>query len=266
MLRGLKDDGAVESRRKKLHHAGTLPSVVLADITHRDTDGELIAVPTEWDTEAHGEAPRIRIHVPRKAAPGRNPGVGDRALLRTEETGERDEAIRHTGRVIKVLDRAKQRQLGIFRALPNGGGRLEPVDKKQLGRELSVPPGATADAKDGDLVTVELTRHSGRLGLQTAQVKERLGSLKSERAASFIAIHAHEIPHVFRREALAEAEAARPAASKAAARTGAKSRSSPSIRPTPRTTTTRFSPSPTPTRTTRAASSSRSRSRTSRTT
>jgi len=57
---------------------------------------------------------------------------------------------------------------------------------------------------------VELTRH-GRLGLQTAQVKERLGSLKSERAASFIAIHAHEIPHVFRREALAEAEAARPA-------------------------------------------------------
>ena len=87
-------------------------------------------------------------------------------------------------------------------ALPSGGGRLEPVDKKQLGRELTIPPGATADAKDGDLVAVELTRH-GRLGLQTAQVKERLGSLKSERAASFIAIHAHEIPHVFRRQALA---------------------------------------------------------------
>src|SRR5205085_9468467 len=113
-------------------------------------------------------------------------------------------------RVIKVLDRAKQRQLGIFRALPNGGGRLEPVDKKQLGRELSVPPGATAEAKDGDLVAVELTRQ-GRFGLPTAIVKERLGSLNSERAASFIAIHAHEIPHVFRREALAEAEAARPA-------------------------------------------------------
>src|SRR5205823_5902105 len=110
----------------------------------------------------------------------------------------------------KILDRARQRQLGIFRALPNGGGRLEPVDKKQLGRELTVPPGATADAADGDLVAVELTRH-GRLGLQTAQVKQRLGSMKSERAASFIAIHTHEIPHVFGRETLAEAEAARPA-------------------------------------------------------
>src|SRR5688500_9442620 len=210
MLRGLQDEGTVETRRKKLHHAGTLPAVVLADVTHRDADGELIAVPTEWDTEAHGEAPRIRIHVPRKARPAEIPGVGDRVLTRTEETGEEGEAIRHTGRVIKILDRAKLRQLGIFRALPNGGGRLEPVDKKQLGRELTIPPGATAEAKDGDLVAVELTRQ-GRFGLPTAQVKERLGSLKSERAASFIAIHAHEIPHVFRRETLAEAQAARPA-------------------------------------------------------
>src|SRR5215213_5269402 len=210
MLRGLQEEGTVAARRKKLHHAGTLPSVVLADITHRDKDGELIAVPTEWDTEAHGEAPHVRIRIPRKARPMEIPGVGDRALLRTEESGEEGEAIRHSGRVIKVLDRARQRQLGIFRALPNGGGRIEPVDKKMLGQELAVPPGATADAADGDLVSVDLTRH-GRFGLQTAQVKERLGSLKSERAISFIAIHAHEIPHVFRREALAEAEEARPA-------------------------------------------------------
>jgi ribonuclease R len=210
MLRGLEDEGAVERRRKKLHHAGTLPTVVLADVTERDRDGELIAVPTEWDTEEHGEAPRIRIHVPRRARPAEIPGVGDRVLTRTEETGEEGEAIRHTGRVIKVLDRAKLRQLGIFRALPNGGGRLEPVDKKQLGRELAIPHSATADAKDGDLVAVEVAGQ-GRFGLPTAHVKERLGSLKSERAASFIAIHAHEIPQVFRREALAEAEAARPA-------------------------------------------------------
>ena len=56
MLRELADEGEVEQRRKKLHHAGTLPAVVLADITERDRDGELIAVPTEWDEEAHGDA------------------------------------------------------------------------------------------------------------------------------------------------------------------------------------------------------------------
>src|SRR5262249_55945402 len=70
MLRELAADGGIARRRKKLHHAGALPAVVMADITGRDRDGELIAVPTEWDTEAHGEAPKIRLMVPRKARPG----------------------------------------------------------------------------------------------------------------------------------------------------------------------------------------------------
>ncbi|MFY9697667.1 MAG: ribonuclease R, partial [Rhodoplanes sp.] len=42
-----------------------------------------------------------------------------------------------------------------------------------------------------------------------AKVRERLGSLASERTVSLIAIHAHGIPHVFPREALHEAETAK---------------------------------------------------------
>ena len=210
LLRELGDEGRVEQRRKKLHHPGTLPAVVLADIGARDADGELIAVPTEWDEEAHGAAPKIRIHVPRRARPGEIAGIGDRALLRVEETGEDDETIRHTGRVIKIIDRARQRVLGIYRALPNGGGRLSPIDKKQLGRELAIPAGAGADAQDGDLVAVEVAPRRRGLGLPTARVTEKLGSLKSERAVSLIAINAHSIPNVFPSAATAEAEAARP--------------------------------------------------------
>ena len=40
MLRELADDGRIEGRHKKLHHAGTLPSVVLAEVTGRDRDGD----------------------------------------------------------------------------------------------------------------------------------------------------------------------------------------------------------------------------------
>jgi ribonuclease R len=207
-LRELADEGRVDKRKKKLHHPGTLPQVVLADIGTRDADGELIAVPTEWDEEAHGPPPKIRVRVPRRARPGEVAGVGDRALLRVEETGEDGEAIRHSGRVIKIVDRAKQRVLGIYRALPNGGGRLAPIDKKQLGRELAIPPGAGADAQDGDLVAVEVAPGRGRLGLTMARVTEKLGSLKSERAVSLIAINAHGIPNVFPAAALREAEAA----------------------------------------------------------
>ncbi len=245
MLRELADEGRVDAKRKKLHHPGALPSVTLADITTRDSDGELIATPTEWDEDAHGAVPAIRITTPRKPRPGEVAGVGDRGAA-ARRGNRRGRGPLH-GRVIKIIDKAKVRALGIFRALPGaGGGRLIPIDKKQLGKELSIPPGATKDAQDGDLIAVSVQPQS-RMGLPSARVEERLGSIKSERAVSLIAIHAHGIPHVFPVAAEAEAHAAGPLIFRDA-RTGAGSRSSPSIRSTPRTTTTRSMPPPIPTR------------------
>ena len=43
MLRELADEGRIERRRKKLHHPGTLPPVVLTDITARDLAGADLA-------------------------------------------------------------------------------------------------------------------------------------------------------------------------------------------------------------------------------
>jgi len=215
LLRDMADEGAVarQGRKgKKLHQPGALPATLLADITARDRDGDLIAIPDEWDEEAHGAAPRIRIHSPRKQKPTETAGLGDKVLLHIEETDE-DGGIRHRGRVIKIIDRPKHRVLGIFRANPKGGGRLEPVDKKMLGRELTIPQGAAGDAQDGDLVAVETQRVS-RFGPPNGRVVERLGSMASEKAVSLIAIHAHSIPDVFRRETLNEAEATRPATMK----------------------------------------------------
>jgi ribonuclease R len=205
LLRDLADEGEIEKRRKKLHHAGALPSTLLADITARDADGELIATPDEWD-EANGPPPAIRIAIARKARPGEAAGLGDRVLVRLAE----GDAEGLSGRIIRIIDHPKHRVLGIFRKGPHGGGRLEPVDKKMLGKELAIPPGGTAQAEDGDLVAVETAR-APRLGLPTGRVVERLGSLQSERAVSLIAIHAHGIPHVFRSDTLAAAQAARPA-------------------------------------------------------
>ncbi len=209
MLRDLADEGAIEKRRKKLHHPGALPSTILADVIARDAEGDLLATPDEWDEEAHGPAPKIRIHTRRKARPGEAAGMGDRVLLHVEETEEED-GIRHRGRVIRIIDHPKHRVLGIFRSAPHGGGRLEPVDKKMLGKEIVIPPGATSEAQDGDLIAVETSR-ARRFGPPTGRVVERLGSLRSERAVSLIAINAHGIPHVFRRETLQEAETAQPA-------------------------------------------------------
>ena len=71
-----------------------------------------------------------------------------------------------------------------------------PVDKKQAGRELAIASANSGGAQDGDLISVELIRSRG-YGLPSGKVRERLGSLKTEKAVSLIAIHAHEIPQEF---------------------------------------------------------------------
>lgn len=209
ILRELADEGVIAKQGKKLREPKALPPTIVADVTGRDSDGELIASPAEWLEEVDGPAPIIRIHVPRRPQPGTAAGIGDRALLRIEKPDSKhDKAYR--GRVIKILEKTAHRVLGIFRALPSGDGRLIPVDKKQAGRELAIASAHAAGAQDGDLVSVELIRSRG-YGLPSGKVKERLGSLKTEKAVSLIAIHAHEIPQEFPGDVIRESEAAKPA-------------------------------------------------------
>ncbi|MGY3690381.1 ribonuclease R [Bradyrhizobium sp. USDA 3240] len=208
ILRELADDGTVAKRGRKIHEPAALPPTVLADITGRDSDGELIATPAEWDSD-DGIAPKIRIETPRRPKPGTTAGVGDRALLHVEVTDENDDTP-YRGRVIKVIDHGRSRILGIFRKNPDGGGRLIPVDKKQAGRELNIAKADSGDAEDGDLISVDLIRTRG-YGLASARVKERLGSIASEKAISLIAINTHDIPQVFSAAAVRESEEAKPA-------------------------------------------------------
>src|SRR5262249_2073602 len=197
ILRDLAEKGTIQKQGKKVTESAHLPPTVMTDITSRDADGELIAVPAEWDEES-GEPPKIRVHLPRHARPSAAAGVGDRALLRVERSGE-DEGVPYRGRVIKIIDHSRNRVLGIFRKLPAGGGRLIPVDKKQAGRELNIAKPDTGGAEDGDLVSVDLIRTRG-FGLASGKVRERYGAINNEKAISLIAIHAHDIPQAFSRE------------------------------------------------------------------
>jgi ribonuclease R len=210
ILRELTDEGVIAKQGKRVHDARSLPPTLVADVVKTDSDGELIAVPAEWAEDIDGPTPVIHIHTPRRPKPGTVAGVGERVLLRLEKS---DRGALYTGRVIKVLEKTRNRVLGIFRASPQGGGRMIPVDKKQAGRELSIAAADSANAQDGDLISVELVRGRG-YGLPSGRVRERLGSMKTEKAISLIAIHAHEIPQEFPRAAIDEAEAARVASLK----------------------------------------------------
>ena len=210
LLKDIVDEGLVAKGRGKLVKHGALPQVVVVDVVTRDADGDLVGTPAEWDEEEHGPAPSILIALPHRPRPGDPiPGLGDRALVRLSDGGGPSDDPRPVGRVMKILDRGRARTIGVFRAVPGHGGRLLPIDKKNVGRELAIPEEAIGEARDGDLVAVDIVRTS-RFGPPVARVRERLGNLKSERAVSLIALEVHGIPHVFRADTLAEAERAEP--------------------------------------------------------
>ncbi len=206
MLKELEAEGAVERRGTRLDRTGALPSVLVVDIVGRDPDGELIGKPAEWDGAAQGAAPRIVLHVPRSGRAGPAPGVGDRALVRL--ASEHDGPVR-TARLIKLLAKARARIIGVFRDRPGIGLRVLPTDKKNSSFEYAVPPDGRGDAQDGDLVSAEPIGRGDAFGLSLVKVVETLGSLRSEKAISLIAIQIHDIPSVFSPQALAEAEAVR---------------------------------------------------------
>ena len=212
ILRDLADDGVVSRRgRKTVHLAGELPPVLAADITGRDSDGELIAVPAEWD-EVRGSPPKILVHVSRSAHAAEVTGdVGDRVLLRIEHAHDQDEVTHPRGRIIKLLDQAKHRVLGIFRELPDGSGRMVPIDKKNVGRELAIAGRDSIEAKDDVGVPSSLRNAWLSASWLKQQSKGRTGFRSNNCAvAGMSAIRARDIQIVYP-PALAPRRTAKPA-------------------------------------------------------
>ncbi|WP_287087202.1 ribonuclease R [Mesorhizobium sp.] len=204
ILRDLQDEGLLTKERKRLARVGALAHVAVLDIFGRDADGVLLAHPTE--AIGNGEPPVIAIRVSRGGG-GATPGIGDRVLAKTFPTDDATGPA-YTGRVMKIFEKRTDAVLGVFRVLQDGTFRIEPVERRQP--ELVVDKEFQNGAKNGDLVEVEPARAS-RYGLPRAKVLAVLGSLTSEKAVSMIAIHAHDIPHVFPADVIAEAEAVKPA-------------------------------------------------------
>ncbi|MDR3373873.1 MAG: ribonuclease R [Ancalomicrobiaceae bacterium] len=208
LLKELAEGGAVEKHRKRLVPAGELPEVLVANVGERDGDGELLAVPDEWDEEDAGPAPKILVLPDAGRRSGPAAGVGDRLLVKIVERRRLGEEAPYAARVIRVLEKRPAAGLGILRVGPDGSARVLPIDKKS--KEYAVAETDLKDARDGDLVSIDVAR-LGRFGLPRAKVREVIGSMATEKAVTEIALLTHAIPHVFSPAVLAEAEECREA-------------------------------------------------------
>ncbi|QQR40565.1 ribonuclease R [Devosia rhizoryzae] len=205
MLAELEGEGVIARTRKALRRTAALPHVTVLDIPGDADPDHLHAYPAQWNDE-EGEKPRVRVLVDSKSRVA--PAPGDRILARIDAG---DEAIpNYTAKPMKVLDKPRRAHIGIVRT-DNEGARLIPVDRKQ--KEMRIPVGDLGDARDGDLVEVEV-KLSGRLMIPRARVTSVIGNPKSEGAISLIAIHNLEIPHKWPASVLREAEEAKEASLK----------------------------------------------------
>lgn len=192
LLKDMGDEGLIDAGPgRAFHRMGGIPKVTVLRVVDVDDSGRAFAVPERW--EADGPPPRLRV-MERKGRGTAALGVGDRVLSRTEEG--RDGWIAHP---MKKLLKGSELVLGVVH---KEGERhwLRPVEKKER-RELAISD--LGEARAGDLVLAEKTGRPPRI---SARVDTILGDPFAPRSFSLIAIHKHEIPHVFPDAVLAEAE------------------------------------------------------------
>jgi ribonuclease R len=188
LLKDMADEGLIDSAPgRAFHKMGGLPKVTVLRVVDVDDGGTVWAVPERW--EADTPPPRIRVRERKRG----ELGVGTRILSRTEEAGSG--WIAHP---MKTIAPAAEQIIGVLRG---EGDRLwlQGVEKKDR-REYAVSDAGGAEA--GDLVLAE---RAGRPPRITVKVVERLGDPFAPKSFSLIAIHKHEIPHVFDQDTLDEA-------------------------------------------------------------
>jgi ribonuclease R len=200
LMKDLEKSGEIErGHGKRFGRSGALPEVAVVEVSGVDSDGELLARPLTWMEE--GAPPRIYM------APGRRGeaplGVGDRVLARLRRLRE---GI-YEARAVRRITAGPAKVLGVYRHAPDGGGRLQPTDRRQKA-EYQVLRADSMDAAPGELVLAEVLPGGRPYGLRPARVVERLGSMEDSRSISLVAIHTHDIPDEFPGEAVEQAERA----------------------------------------------------------
>ena len=202
VLKELEADGHLQKRKRTYRDPDQLPPVSVLLVGGPNADGDLFAQPAEWQGE--GAAPSVLI-IQKSGDPAL--GNGDRILARVTKVKDEDHA--YEARLIRRIGTNPRKILGIFRKGAEGG-RIVPIDKG-ADREWRVAPGATHDAKDGELVEAEHAGPKDRMGVARARIVARLGDPSQPRAVSLIAIHQHGLRDDFPDEAIAEADAMAPA-------------------------------------------------------
>ncbi len=126
---------------------------------------------------------------------------GDRVVARVERRRRGD---RPEGRIIKVLERARETVVGVYHPSRNFGF-VVPEDQK-LTSDVFVPPGQDGGAKEGQVVVVRITSWGDTKRGPAGEVEDVLGTLGDPGVDVLAVAHGHELPLEFPAEVDRDAE------------------------------------------------------------
>ncbi len=122
-----------------------------------------------------------------------------RAVLHKDRVKARivrhDRKGRPEGRVVEIVERPPQPIIG--RLLHESGVWLVAPEDKRYGQDVLIPKGATAMAKPGQVVVVELTEPPALFGQPVGRIKEVLGEIDDAGMEIEIAVRKYGVPHEF---------------------------------------------------------------------
>ena len=176
-LRELEEEGKIVKGLKGAYSVpNALPSVGIIQITHIDIDGDVFAVPLEWDEEVQGEKPRVELL---SNAPVKE---GDRVLAKLKKYNDK----LYEATLIRRLDKQRATVMGQVKKTRNGY-ILQPVNKKAK-YDFDITQGDLGGAKEGDLAIGEVISARG-LRRKRVKIEDVLGHRDDVNAISLIALH-----------------------------------------------------------------------------
>lgn len=118
--------------------------------------------------------------------------AGDQVLVRIAGYDRRG---RPEGSIVEVLDHGTRELVG--RYFTEGGIHFVRPDNPEISQDVLIAPGATGDARAGQMVLVEITRQPSRQGQPAGRISRVLGDHLAPGMEIEIAIHNFSLPHVW---------------------------------------------------------------------
>lgn len=127
---------------------------------------------------------------------------GDRVMVRQSGFDRRG---RPEGKIVEVLERTNKNLVG--RVMRGFGFTIVAAEDKRVNQDIIIPYHLDMDAKDGQVVMVELTEQPSPHGKPIGKIVEILGNYADSGMEIEIALRKHKLPYEFSPQAEKQAEA-----------------------------------------------------------